>query len=61
MILVWVDDMLIVGSDSAVIDALKLDLNVKFKITDFGVPSKFLGINFTFGKKPSLPQTIETY
>jgi hypothetical protein len=40
MILVWVDDMLIVSSDADVIDALKLDLNVKFKITDFGVPSK---------------------
>ena len=50
MILVWVDDMLIVGSNVDVIDTLKLDLNLKFKITDFGVPSKFLGINFTFGK-----------
>jgi hypothetical protein len=43
-VLVYVDDLVIAGSDSTVISALKQDLHQAFSIKDLGSLSYFLGM-----------------
>ncbi|KAM2462030.1 hypothetical protein PS1_012938 [Malus domestica] len=50
-LLIYVDDILIAGNDSSVIDALKQFLNGRFKIKDFGNLKYFLGIEVSRSKK----------
>ena len=47
-ILVWVDDMVIACSDMDVLNETKRDLQARFKLSDLGVLSYFLGIEFKF-------------
>ena len=48
VILIWVDDILIAGPSADLIANVKSDLCSKFKMTDFGQLSLFLGIQFSF-------------
>ena len=48
IILIWVDDLIITGSDLATVEKVKLALSNKFKMKDFGQISEFLGIQFDF-------------
>ncbi|XP_019150523.1 PREDICTED: uncharacterized protein LOC109147316 [Ipomoea nil] len=43
-LLVYVDDIIMMGNDSALIDTLLSQLSTAFKIRDLGVPHFFLGI-----------------
>ena len=45
-LLVWVDDMIIAGSDETVLLEIKSELQTKFKLSDLGVLSYFLGVEF---------------
>ena len=45
-VLIWVDDILIFSNDKSMSKALKGALNTKFKMSDLGKISWFLGINF---------------
>ena len=49
MMLVWVADILIAGTDTKCIDEVKRELKLKFNMSDFGTLSYFLGIEFKFG------------
>lgn len=46
-LLIYVDDILISGSDSQLISTLLEQLQQKFQIRNLGMLSRFLGINFT--------------
>ena len=48
MMLVWVDDTLIAGTNEECLDEVKYELKLKFKMPDFGKLSYFLGIQFKF-------------
>ena len=48
MMLVWVDDILIAGTNEECLDEVKCELKLKFKMSDFGKLSYFLGIEFKF-------------
>ena len=48
MMLVWVDDILIAGTNEECLDEVKCELKLKFKMSDFGKLSYFLGIQFKF-------------
>ena len=48
MMLVWVDDILIAGTNEECLDEVKYELKLKFKMSDFGQLSYFLGIQFKF-------------
>ena len=50
-LLIYVDDILIMGNDSSVIDALKRFLNGRFKIKDLGDLKYFLGVEVSRSKK----------
>ncbi|MEE4247441.1 MAG: reverse transcriptase domain-containing protein [Kangiellaceae bacterium] len=50
LMLVWVDDILIAGSDKETVDVVKTEMKAKFDITDFGRLSYFLGIQFNFAQ-----------
>jgi transposase InsO family protein len=47
IIITHVDDMLIIGKDTAKITQLKQDLNTKFQMDDLGTAAYFLGIRIT--------------
>ncbi|XP_055809536.1 uncharacterized protein LOC129879842 [Solanum dulcamara] len=51
VILVYVDDMLIVGNDLVLIEQTKKELHAKFKIKDLGTLKYFLGIEFSRSEK----------
>ena len=48
IILIWVDDLIISGSDLAAVEEVKVALSNKFRMKDFGQISEFLGIQFDF-------------
>ena len=48
IIIVWVDDLIIAGSNLTAINDIKLSLSNKFNMKDFGRISEFLGIEFDF-------------
>ena len=50
MILVWVDDLIIAGSDLNRVQEVKLQLSKRFKMKDFGTIKEFLGIQFEFNE-----------
>ena len=49
-LIVWVDDLLITASNQNLMDKIKDLLSRNFKMKDLGIPSYFLGIQFTFNK-----------
>lgn len=51
IILMYVDDLLIVGSGSGLIQDAKKILDCNFKIKDLGEPKFFLGIEFARSHK----------
>ena len=44
--IVWVDDLIIAGSNTDVLKKAKESLKMRFKLKDLGVSSWFLGIKF---------------
>ena len=44
--LIYVDDLLLAGPDTALLSLLKAKIMSKFKARDLGFPSKFMGIKF---------------
>ena len=48
IIVIWVDDILVAGSNDAMINDLKDSLSQKFKMKNFGQIKDFLGIQFEF-------------
>ena len=44
--IVWVDDIIIAGSNTYVLKKVKESLMMRFKMKDLGVLSRFLGIQF---------------
>ena len=48
VLLVWVDDILIATNDQETMSNIKSQIGAKFKVTDFGKLSHFLGIQFHF-------------
>ena len=59
MMLVWVDDILIAGTNEECIDEVKCELKLKFKMSDFGKLSYFLGIQFKFeGNSVKMTQSL---
>lgn len=59
---VYVDDLLLMGKDKAAINQVKRELNRRFKMTDLGPASYYLGINISrawtkYGNKLFLSQT----
>lgn len=48
-LVVYVDDLLITGSNTDLIDTLKLHLSNQFEMTDLGVISRYVGIDFCVG------------
>ena len=49
-LIVWVDDLLITAGSQKLMDKIKDLLSQKFKMKDLGIPSYFLGIQFSFNK-----------
>ena len=43
MMLVWVDDIIIAGTNEECLDEVRGELKLKFKMSDFGKLSYFLG------------------
>ena len=50
MLVVYVDDIVIIGSDSKDISSLKSFLHIQFHIKDLGMPKYFLGIEVMWRK-----------
>ena len=48
IIIVWVDDLIIAGSNLKAVESVKSILTQRFKMKDFGVIKEFLGIEFVF-------------
>ena len=48
ILIVWVDDLIIAGSTIEAVNEVKVNLTQKYKMKDFGVIKKFLGIEFEF-------------
>jgi len=48
IVIIWVDDLIIAGSNLSVINSVKSHLSCKFKMKDLGQLKWFLGINFYF-------------
>ena len=46
ILLIWVDDIIIAGSNVSMLDEVKAMSSQKFKMKDLGVISRFLGIDF---------------
>jgi hypothetical protein len=58
VLLVWVDDILVASSDEMVLESVKEEIGGKFKMTDFGEISYFLGIHFKkSGEEVSMSQS----
>ena len=55
-LIVWVDDLLIAASNQELMDKMKTLLSKNFKMKDLGVPSYFLGIQFSFNNDSTLLQ-----
>lgn len=51
ILLIYVDDMLIVGKDKKKIDRLKLDLSKSFAMKDLGAAKRILGMEITCDRK----------
>ncbi|XP_060190859.1 uncharacterized mitochondrial protein AtMg00810-like [Lycium barbarum] len=51
LVLVYVDDLLVTGSSLSLIKKVRLDLQTKFKMKDFGELKYFLGIEFSRSEK----------
>ena len=51
ILLLYVDDMLIVGHDTKKIESLKKDLNRSFAMKDLGPAKKILGMSITRDRK----------
>ena len=49
ILIVWVDDIIIAGSNTDVLKEFKECLMMKFKMKDLGILSWFLGIQFKCG------------
>ncbi len=59
MMLVWVDDILIAGTNEECLDEVKYELKLKFKMPDFGKLSYFLGIQLKFeGNSVKMAQAL---
>ena len=59
MVLVWVDDILIAGTNEECLDEVKFELKLKFKMSDFGKLSYFLGMQFKFeGNSVKMTQSL---
>ena len=50
IIIVWVDDLIIAGSDLDAVEQVKEKLKQKFKMKDFKLIEEFLGIQFELGE-----------
>ena len=50
ILLLYVDDMLIVGRDTGKIDKLKKELSKSFEMNDLGLASQILSINISRDK-----------
>lgn len=48
LVLVYIDDILLIGTDSSKVDEFILDLNVSFTLKDLGVCHYFLGIKVNY-------------
>ena len=51
IILLYIDDMLIIGYDFSKIDRLKRELNKSFSMKDFGSAKQLLGMKISLNKK----------
>ena len=51
IILLYIDDMLIIGHDFSNIDRLKRELNKSFSLKDFGSTKQLLGMKISFNRK----------
>ena len=48
ILLIWVDDIIIASNSRPILEEVKRDLNIRFKMKDLHQLSWFLGIKFTF-------------
>lgn len=49
LLLVYLDDIVIIGSDAATIEFNISQINIEFKLKDLGVLNYFLGMNVQVG------------
>lgn len=50
IIIIWVDDIILLGSNQDLIDTFKAQIKLKFKVKDHGKLRYFLGIEFEFNE-----------